>query len=189
MLADALNFLRAHLDEQLRLALGGSQDDASGDRVVFIDGDKSEPLTLQQNAVTMILLNIEEERLLRGPERPTSGGSRPPPWLRLMLHVLLVARFKRYDEGLRHLSKIIEYLHSQPLLDATAAPSLPRGLDQVVFELRTLDLAQMNEVWSALRITHHPSLLYRVKLVAIPARSVVGAPSIEEPIVGVEVRR
>lgn len=188
MLADALNFLRGHLDERLRLALGGSQDDASGDRVVFVDGDKSDPLTLQPNAVTMILLNLEEERILRAPER-SAGGVRRLPEIRLILHVLLVARFKRYDVGWRHLSEILEYLHSQPVLSAGAAPSLPPTLDQLVFELRTVDLAQLNEIWGALRITHHPSLLYRVKLVTIADRQGIGPPSVDEAITDVRGRR
>lgn len=185
MLADALNFLRVHLDEQIRLALGGSQDDAGGDRIVFIDGDKSEPLSLQQNAVTMLLLGLEEERIIRGHERSAGAGARRAPELRLMLDLLLLARFKRYDEGWRHLSKILEYLHSQPVLDAAAAPSLPASLGQVVFELKTLDLRGMNEVWSALRISHQPSLLYRVKLVGIPARPVVGGALIDDARVDV----
>ena len=179
MLADVLIFLRAHLDEQIRLAFGGSQDDASGERVVFVAGDKSEPLSLQQNAVTMILLNLEEERLLRGSERRLRAGSGRPA-LRLMLDLLFVARFKRYDEAWRHLSTIVDYLHTQPVLDAEVAPALPATLERVVFELRTLELSQMNVVWSALRIAHHPSLLYRAKLVTFAAKDGLEAPAIDE---------
>ena len=64
MIADTLNFLRRHLDERLRVELGGSQDDATGDRVVFIDGDKLEPISFQLNAVTVLLINVDHFRAI-----------------------------------------------------------------------------------------------------------------------------
>ena len=65
MIGDALNFPRSHIDAYLRGELGGSQDDAAGDRLIFIDGDKLDPVSFQLNAVTLLLINIEEERVLR----------------------------------------------------------------------------------------------------------------------------
>jgi hypothetical protein len=171
MIADTLNFLRRHLDERLRVELGGSQDDATGDRVVFIDGDKLEPISFQLNAVTVLLINVEEERLLRGPDlyvRANEDGTRQrvQPDIRLILYVLFVARFKKYDAGWQHLSKILEHLQTNRVFDGASAPDLPPGVDRLILELVTLDFAAQNEVWNALRTTHHPSLLYRVKLLA-----------------------
>ena len=34
-------------------------------------------------------------------------------------------------------------------------------------ELMTLGFAEQNEVWNALRTTHHPSILYRVHLLVL----------------------
>ena len=171
MIAETLNFLRRHLDERLRVELGGSQDDATGDRVVFIDGDKLEPISFQLNAVTVLLINVEEERLLRQPDlyvRTNEDGTRQrvQPDIRLVLYVLFVARFKKYDAGWQHLSKILEHLQSNRVFDQASAPDLPPGMDRLILELVTLDFAAQNEVWNALRTTHHPSLLYRVKLLA-----------------------
>lgn len=171
MIAETLNFLRRHLDERLRVELGGSQDDATGDRVVFIDGDKLEPISFQLNAVTVLLINVEEERLLRSPDlyvRTNDDGTRQrvQPDIRLVLYVLFVARFKKYDAGWQHLSKILEHLQSNRVFDQASAPDLPPGMDRLILELVTLDFAAQNEVWNALRTTHHPSLLYRVKLLA-----------------------
>lgn len=171
MIADVLNFLRRHLDEQLRVELGGSQDDASGDRVVFVEGDKMDPLVFPPGAVTVLLINIEEERILRSADlhaRQADDGSRlrTQPEIRLVLYMLFVARFKKYDAAWAHLSKIVEHLQSMPVLDPTSAPELPPGIERLVMELVTLDFARQNEVWNALRTTHHPSVLYRVKLLA-----------------------
>lgn len=172
MIADVLTFLRRHLDERLRLARGGSQDDAVGDRVVFVDGDKMEPLSFQLGAVSLLLINLEEERTLRSPDlrvRQTEDGVRlrVQPDIRLVLYLLFVARFKRYEVAWEHLSAILEHLQTTPVFDPSVAPDLPGGIQKLVLELVTLGFAEQNEVWNALRITHHPSLLYRVKLIAL----------------------
>jgi hypothetical protein len=119
MIADVLTFLRKHLDERLRLARGGSQDDAIGDRVVFVDGDKMEPLSFQLDAVSIVLINLEEERTLRSPDlraRQADDGTRlrVQPDIRLALYLLFVARFKRYEVAWEHLSTILEYVQSTP---------------------------------------------------------------------------
>jgi hypothetical protein len=170
MLAETITFLRRHLDEQLRVRLGGSQD-GEGDKVVFLDGDKMDPISFQLNAVTTLLINVEEERTLRGADRhvrQAEDGSRQrvQPDIRLILYVLFVARFKKYESAWQHLSMIVEDLQSTPVFEPASAPQLPEGIERLILELVTLGFAEQNEVWNALRTTHHPSVLYRVKLVA-----------------------
>jgi hypothetical protein len=170
VISDALVFLRKHLDDHLRMVLGGSQDEPSGDKVVFVDGDQMDPISFKLGAVTVLLINLEEERVLRGPDlhvRRSADGhaQRVQPDIRLILHVLFVARFKQYEFAWRHLSKVIEHLQSVRVFDAGVAPELPAGIEKLVVELVTLNFAEQNEVWNALRTTHHPSVLYRVKLI------------------------
>ena len=49
-------------------------------------------------------------------------------------------------------------------------------------ELTTLPFAEQNEVWSALRTTYHPSVLYKVKMVVFKDEETVATPVIEETI-------
>lgn len=185
MIADVLNFLRRHLDERLRLTQGGSQDDTDSDRVVFVDGDKLEPLSLALGAVSLLLINLEEERINRAPDlrsRHADDGTRMrvQPDIRLSLHLLFAARFKRYDVAWNHLSAILEYLQTTPVFEATNAPDLPPGVEMLVAELVTPDFARQNEIWGALRISAHPALLYRIKLVAYRDRHPVALPAISD---------
>ena len=185
MLADVLNFLRRTLDERLRLARGGSQDDADGDKVVFVEGDKMDPLSLPVGAVSLLLINLEEERILRGADvrvRQAEDGTRMrvQPDVRLSLYLLFVARFKRYDVAWAHLSAILESFQSTPVFDPANAPDLPPGLEKLTSELVTLDFAKQNEVWSSLRISSHPALLYRVRLVSFRDRHPVAAPPVTD---------
>jgi Pvc16 N-terminal domain len=187
VIADVLVFLRKHLDNQLRVALGDSQDGPTGDKVVFLEGDRIDPLTFQLGAVTELLINVEEERLLRAPDlyvQRTEEGKilKGQPDIRLVLYILFVARFKQYEAAWRHLSKIVEYLQGMRVLDAQNAPGLPTGIDRLVMELVTLGFAEQNEVWSALRTTHQPSVLYRVKLLTFRDQQAAEPALVEKPV-------
>lgn len=190
MIADTLTFLREHLDQRLRALLGGSQDDASGDRVVFLDGDKMDPVSFRLGAVTELLINVEEERQLRAADlhaRQLEDGRRQKvqPDIRLILYVLFVARFKQYEAAWEHLSRIIEHIQQVRVFEAASTPGLPPGVDRLVMELVTLDFAAQNEVWNALRTTYHPSILYRVKLVTYRDRRVGGGSEVSDPEIAV----
>jgi hypothetical protein len=185
LIADVLVFLRKHLDDHLRIAVGGSPDDPTSDRVVFIDGEHMDPLNFKLGAVTELLINVEEERILRPADlyaRRSEDGTpqRGQPDLRLTLYVLFVARFKQYDTAWQHLSKIIEHLQSVRLFEAETTPELPAGVERLVLELVTLRFAEQNEIWGALRTTHHPSVLYRVKLLRLRDSQVADAVEVGE---------
>lgn len=160
-------------------------DDPSGDKVVFLDGDQLEPLTFKLGAVSELLINVEEERVLRHADpymRKAEDGTiqRVQPDIRLILYVLFVARFKQYEAAWHHLSTIIEHFQTVRMFEKESAPGLPDGVEKLVLELVTLSFAEQNEVWNALRITHHPSILYRVKLLALRDRMPEARPQLDE---------
>jgi hypothetical protein len=164
--------LRKRLDGYLRVQLAEAGDDPVADKVVFLDGDKMDPISFQDGAVSELLINVEEDRLLRAADpyaRLQDDGkpSRKQPDLRLVLYVLFVARFKQYDLAWDHLAKIIEYLQSNRMFEREGYPDLPTGVDKLTFELMTQSFAEQNNIWNALRTTYHPCALYRVQLVVL----------------------
>jgi hypothetical protein len=180
--------LRKRLDDYLRVQLAEAGDDPVADKVVFLDGDKMDPISFQDGAVSELLINVEEERLLRAADpyaRVQEDGkpSRKQPDLRLVLHVLFVARFKQYDLAWDHLAKIIEYLQSNRMFERDGYPELPAGVDKLTFELMTQSFTEQNNVWNALRTTYHPSALYRVQLVVLRDVKPVLRDQITQPIV------
>lgn len=176
MIGDVLVFLRKHLDEQLRVEPGLPPVAAADELVVFVDGDKVDPITFKLGAVSLLLINLEEERVLRAADpyaRPGVGGGveRVNPEIRLFLYVLFVARYKQYDAGWNALSRIVEHFQAQRVFERETMPGLPPGVERLGMELVTLKFAEQNEVWNALRTTHLPSVLYRVSLVAFRDRT------------------
>lgn len=172
MIGKVLVCLRKRLDDYLRVQLAEAGDDPVADKVVFLDGDRMDPISFQDGAVSALLINVEEDRLLRAAEpynRVQDDGkpSRKQPDLRLILSVLFVARFKQYDLAWDHLAKVIEYLQSNRTFEREGYPELPTGVDKLAFELMTQSFTEQSNIWSALRTACHPCALYRVQLVVL----------------------
>jgi len=168
--------LRNTLNAHLTLAVPG-QDASAEDAVVFLDGDKTDPISFKIGAVTMLLINVEQEPVLRAanPYQRTGPDGTPyqsRPDIRLNLRVLFVARFKQYEQALARLSQILSFFQSTPVLDAHSAPSLPAAIPQLTMELVTQPLNEQNDLWNALRATFQPSLLYRVRMLVFEDRQV-----------------
>ncbi|HEX3349516.1 MAG TPA: DUF4255 domain-containing protein [Acetobacteraceae bacterium] len=169
MIDQALLFLKGQLNDYFAPPVLGQPLAAAEDTVVFLDGDKMDPVTFKLGAVTAVLINVEQEPILRAADpfvRIGADGSayQIRPDVRLNLCVLFVARFKQYEQSLSRLSKIITYFQAHPVLDAQTAPTLPAGIGRLALELLTLPLAEQNDLWNALRATYQPSVLYRVRM-------------------------
>ncbi len=187
MISEVLLFLKSHLNAYLSTKSGWNPGASQEDKVVFVDGDNMDPVSFKLGAISALLINIEEDNTLRAPDphmRMAPDGTRHKiqPEIRLNLYVLFVARFKQYEDALRYLSLIIQYFQNHRLLNQHNAPELSEGIEQLVMELTTLPFAEQNEVWSALRTTYHPSVLYKVKMVVFRDEDTVATPVIEETV-------
>ncbi len=168
MIDKVLVFLKSHLDAYVR-AQTVVTPDAQADRVVFVNGKALNSLEFKEDAVSLLLINVEEERTLRAADpyaRITAEGNREKiqPDIRLNLYLLFVA-CAQYEKAWQYLSHIIEYFQTHNVLDHESAPDLDERIERLTMELITLDFAAQNEVWNALRVTQHPSLLYKAQLV------------------------
>lgn len=186
MLSEVLVFLKNQLNAHLS-AKSGPLDGAAEELVVFVDDDKMDPINFKVNAVSVLLINIEEEKTLRDPDRyarqlPDGDPQKAQPDIRLNLYVLFAVRFKQYQDGLSNLSLIIRYFQSHRVFNHQNAPELSDDIEQLVMELITLPLSEQNDLWSALRTTYHPSVLYKVKMVIIRDEDVVATPVIKEGV-------
>lgn len=170
MINEVLIFLRDHLNAYLNAKSGLTPGESGEDKVVFVDGEKMDPITFKLGAVSALLINIEEENTLRPADLYTAvsaNGTRRKvqPDVRMNLYVLFVARFKQYEQGLSYLSRIIQHFQNHRLLNHHNAPELSEKIEQLIVELITLPFSEQNEMWNSLRTTYHPSVLYKVKMV------------------------
>jgi hypothetical protein len=172
MLNDVLSFLKNRLNSHLRTGLGAQEPQE--DQVVFLTGQNAETLTLKLGAVSMLLVRMEQEKVLRAPDLyqrtlPDGQQQNVQPEIRLDLYVLLAAHYPQYEDRLRTLSAILRYFQANRLFTPASAPDLNPEIEQLVLELASQSFAEQNEVWGSLRLPYHPSLLYKVKMAVYQA--------------------
>ena len=69
MISKVLVFLKEQLNAHLRAKSGTPPGASVEEKVVFVDDDKMDPINFKVGAVSALLINIEEERALRDPDR------------------------------------------------------------------------------------------------------------------------
>ena len=188
MISEALLFIKDLLNEHLCAQSGQTLGEAE-DKVIFISGENLDPISFKLGAITCLLINIEEEKILRLADpyvqtRNDGAKVRVQPDIRMNLYVLFIARFKLYEEGLSYLSRILEYFQTNRVLDHTNTPSLSPRIHRLIMELTTLALAEQNDVWNALRTTYHPSILYKVRMLVLREDVAILSSDIDEAEIG-----
>ena len=168
MIDKTLIFLKNSLNTYL--TSGRPPTDSQGDQVVFLEWKNTDSLSFKLGAVSILLMNLEQENILRGADpfvRTLADGSfqKGNPEIRLNLYLLLVSHYQQYEDSLKNLSAVIQYFQSHRLLNHQNAPGFPEELEQLVVELAPQSFAEQNEIWGALRTPYRPSILYKVKLV------------------------
>lgn len=185
MISDVLGFLRKHLNDQLVSQVDSASGELPEDKVVFVDGEKMDPISFKLGALSVLLINVEEENTLRSADpywaTAANGASlKVNPEIRVNLYVLFVAHFKQYETGLSYLSRVVEHFQRHRVFDPHSAPQLSNRIGKLVLELVTLPFSEQNEIWSALRTTYRPSVLYKVKMVVFRDEDARQAASITE---------
>lgn len=137
--------------------------------VTFLEGEKIDPLVIPVNKVTPILVNIEEEKVLRMNDRyegSLRNGKRTDinPSIRVNMLILFVSKFSNYEQSLKFLSLIIKCFQNTPVFNHENTPTLNPEIERLRMELVTLPINQQNELWNALRTNYHPSVVYKVNL-------------------------
>ena len=169
MIGSALTYLRDKVNTHLQ----DGETDSGQPLVVFIEGDKIDPLNIQSGRVNILVINVEEERELRGANPYYDERSqRINPDIPLTISALFIARFNDYPTSWNYLTDIIRFFQSHPVLEradnqAQSSNHMPEGIESLRCELISLNFQQQNEVWGALRITQHPALLYKIKLITL----------------------
>lgn len=182
MLNDTLVFLKNSLNAHLSI---NKPHDPQEDQVVFPVGQNTDSLSFKLGAVTLLLINLEQENVLHAPNLyrrtlPDGTVQSVNPEIRLNLSVLFVANYQQYEDSLRALSAIIQYFQNHRLINQQNAPGLGEDIEQLVVELVTLSLAEQNEVWGSLRAHYHPSILYKIKTLIYEGNTTTSAPVLQE---------
>ena len=188
MLNDILVFFKNSLNAYLRE--GKTNVGAEEDQVAFLTGQNIESLGFPINAVSLMMINLERESTLRSPDLynrslPDGTVQRVQPEIRLNLYVLFVAHYQQYEDALRNLSAVIQYFQNHRVFGHQDSPRLSENIQQLIVEMVTQSFAEQNEVWGALRLPYHPSVLYKIKMVVFQDNAPEQAPEITDSAITV----
>ncbi|MEB3319122.1 MAG: Pvc16 family protein [Cyanobacteriota bacterium] len=193
MIGTALSYIRQRLNAHLCSVMGLEDDGSSAERLVFVDGDKLDPLAIPLGAIGMVVANVQEEREFREADRYArrvghgqgSQVERHHPDLHLEITILFIAQFKDYANAWNQLSQLLFFFQEHPVFDPVDDQDLPAGIGRLVSELWSPTVQQQNELWSALKTSLRPSILVRFRLLTLRGKALVGQPV---PIQTVETR-
>jgi hypothetical protein len=127
--------------------------------------------------ILLSLVNIEEEVLLRNPENffkrdPNVVYKNPPMHFNITIIFGAYLPNKNelgtnYEGSIAKIQKIIGFFQRQRVYERSSFPDLPPGIENLVFDLVNLDLEQLHHLWSMLGGKYIPSVVYKMRMVAI----------------------
>ena len=170
MLEKPLQFIESSLNGYLRLRNRATGNDTFLALTDIVDDQGK--FAVPQSTVGMSLINIEEERVNRAQIRDVIRGENGAlgyvnPEIRLQLHLLFVANFKDHDDSVKNISAVISFFQANNVFTPARHPELDPGIDKLVFELGSYGFEQLSYIWGYIGTNYRPSVLYRMRLVAI----------------------
>ncbi len=170
MIDSALKVLRGEIQNYLvRLPdLNiNNQDKVKLSHVVNQEG----ALAIDIDNLSLSLVNIEEERVLKSQNAVMTNlngqKSQLNPEIKLNLYILITPYFDQYDTGLKYLSAVIRFFQGKNVFTPQNTPALDPVIEKLIVDLHTLNFEQQNHLWGALGAKYMPSVLYKVRLIAI----------------------
>ena len=162
MLLKTLQFTATILNQHIKNTFSLDRD------IVLLNTIKDITSSVQQtnqNKVVLTLINLEPETTLRANPTQVVGNTsteiRPQPY---NLHVLICSNFDDYKEALKFLDTVLLFFQTHPLLNSSVFSNMPEGIDKIMFEMESLNYAQMHDIWTAIGANHQLSVVYKIRV-------------------------
>ncbi|CAN0448283.1 MAG: DUF4255 domain-containing protein [Pseudomonadales bacterium] len=170
MINSALNQLAYELNESLQRTFSLDENIVVVSNTVEQDGS----LPLQaNNKVALSLINIERETFTQkgggygGSSFSRSVVGHEPIYLNLYVMVSICFGGNNYLESMKFLSTAIAFFQRRPVFDHSNTPDLDDQIDKLALDIENLSIQDLSNVWGVLGGKYFPSVLYRVRMVAI----------------------
>lgn len=189
MIAAAITGIAGQLNQSLRRSFKVGEDLVVVSNLTEPDGNLVSQVS---NKLALFLVNLEKDTL---PYRPSAlshanmgraGLSQAPVHLNLMLMFAATFSGTNYPEALKFISHTIGFFQSRPLFDHQNTPELDPRIDKLMLDIENLGISDLSNLWGILGGKYMPSVLYRMRMVAIDSGQLSGqAPYVSQPQAGV----
>lgn len=171
MIYESLNFLANRLNNYIqRNAISVAESPVILSRLVESDGKSAEETI---DKLILSLVNVEKDTLVQ----PFSSNgynangqcivSASPIYMNL--HVILAANTKseNYKKALKLLSSGMSFFQNNSVFDRQNSPDMPEGLEKLIVDVENIKIQELNNLWSSIGTKYMPSVLYKVRTVAL----------------------
>ena len=184
MLDVAIKFLKDYLNQEIT-------DPADS----VVTGNITKDTDIEANKTHLSLIHIEEEKILKDVNynRRINPGdnfySVVNPEIRLNLYILVTYQYdgKNYEEALKQLGNVATVLQGRYVFEK---PDFMKPayevLQQIVIELYSQTIDQNSNMWQALGEKLSPSLLYKMRVIAVQDNNVLSTTG-EVRAIGIDV--
>jgi len=170
MLDIALTFLKDELNTYFLTEKGQTGSDSVKVKIGKLV-DEAGKYAFDLGSIAASNINIEEDRIFKS-QVPHSIYTNEKlvtikPELKLNLYVLFAANFKEYTDALKYISYVLTYFQTHPAFTSVEYPALDPRIEKLTTELQTLSFEQLNQIWAFIGGKQLPSVIYKVRMVAI----------------------
>jgi hypothetical protein len=184
MIDVALVFVRQVLDQYLVASFGQENGIVVLNNLINSDGQIPEK---NKNKIVITLVNLEYEtnkQFYGGQRRDEDQFSQVNPVLYFNLDILISASFDEYSESLKLLTAIIGFFQENLAFSRANNPTLPEGISLLKFEIENSSSVKMQNLWTALGAKYLPSIIYKIRHVAVQGGQIKGSSAVIQDVSG-----
>ncbi len=187
MIDQTLTFIRDQINDYLEETIQSKK--AVLGHVVNLSGQTN------VSEIGLTLINIEEEPALKNKSHyrriSDDETARYHPPVHLNLFLLVSAYFgdteEHYREALKNLARVVSFFQAKPVFNQHNSEGLDPAIEKVITEMVTLGFEQQSNLWSALGGKYLPSVIYKIRPVAVARDNTISSgPPITEIIINPE---
>lgn len=170
MLDKALLFIANHLNQNLKLTYGLTEDMAIPGSLINLDGSVTNTI---ENKIILSIVNLEQEKVVKhnGEFISSTSGKygKINPAVFLNLYLLVSANYnaENYLEALKMLSAVIQFFQSSMVFTSSAYPDLDSSIERLTFEIYNIPVQELSHIWSGIGAKYVPSIVYKVRMIGI----------------------
>lgn len=175
MIDVSLAFVRQVLDQYLVASFGQENGIVILNNLINPDGQIPEK---NRNKIVITLVNLEYEtnkQFYGGQKNEGAQYSLVNPAVYFNLDILISASFDEYGESLKVLTAIIGFFQENPSFSRASNPMLPTGISMLKFEIENSSSAKMQNLWTSLGAKYMPSIVYKIRHVAVHGGQIKGS--------------
>jgi len=162
-----LIFLKDQLNAYVATKTGSLSNVVKTSKVV----DDSGKYAIDDGTIGATIISIEEDRVFKAqlPEYLPVNGRQVvlEPEIKLNLNVMFSANFKLYEAALKYITYVLTFFQSHPVFHSGEFPALDGRIKKLAVELQSPSYEQLNQIWAFIGGKHLPSVIYKVRLVAL----------------------